>query len=689
MNDLHSVQVARIKEKFLNGHEEKTRMQFILKLKSNIMKKNAIQFLILFFFVPLWCKANEYALNSPDQKISVVVRMGEYLSWEITKEGETILSDSRIAMEFSDGRKKPVVRRVSRAQNQEIITAVVPFKNRFVDNHYNELTLHFQQRYDVVFRAYNCGVAYRFMTNFSGSETEVISETIEFNFEYNHTLYWPIESSPTFQSHYENFYQILPVSNLGEDQYGSLPFLLQTPRGTNILITEADLWDYPNFFLFGTGTNTLKGAFPKAIRRSRFLGDRKEIITENAPYLAKTNGTRAYPWRVVAVASQDKDLLENELVYKLSSPNVLDNTKWIRPGKVAWDWWNANNIFGVDFESGINTDTYKYYIDFASAYNLEYIILDEGWSVSTMDLTHSVSEIDIEDLFDYAESKNVGIVLWVLWNALEKDIPGTLDRFAQWGAKGIKVDFMVRADQDMVNYYEEVSREAASRQLLVNFHGSYKPTGLHRKYPNVLTFEGVKGLENHKWSDEITPTHNMIIPFTRMVAGPVDYTPGAMINATAENFCIRYTQPMSQGTRAHQAAMYVMYESPMQMLADNPSNYLQEPYYTGFISRIPTVWEQTIAIDAKVGHYALIARNNEDKWYVGAMTNEKQRQLSFKADFLSEGQKYIMEYVADGPNAHKHASDHVMGTQIISPGETITVNMSKGGGWVAIISPLK
>lgn len=654
------------------------------------MQHRAITILLPMIFLAFFSRAADFEVTSPDRQITVRIYLGEQLSWSVYRGQECLLAPSRLGMELSNDRRpgvNPQVRSTSTRLVDQVVAPVVPVKNSEIRDHYNELIISFRGDYDVVFRAYDHGAAYRFVTRMPGQRMEVTSETIEFNFESNHRLFWPEESSPTFQSHYENYYRDISLNALREDQYGALPFLVETGRGASILLTEADLYDYPNFFLSGTGSNRLTGVFPKVILESVMRRDRQEVITREADYIASTSTRRDFPWRVVIVAGEHKELLENELVFQLSTPNALDETSWIRPGKVAWDWWNANNIYGVDFRAGINTETYKYYIDFAAEYGLEYIILDEGWSVTTLDLSEPVEGLDLKELFRYAEEKQVGIILWVLWNAIDKDLERILDRFAGWGAKGIKVDFMVRADQDMVNYYERVAEAAAERKLLVNFHGSYKPVGLNRKYPNVLSYEGVRGLENHKWSDEITPGHNVTLPFIRMVAGPMDYTPGAMVNATRDNFCIRYTQPMSQGTRAHQAAMYALYESPMQMLADNPSNYLMEPEFTRFISRIPVVWDRTIGLDSRIGEYAAVARKKGDQWVIGAMTNWTPREMEIPTDFLAPG-TYSLEFVQDGPNADRHASDHQIGSITITQGDSIPLKMAPGGGWLGIIKPM-
>jgi alpha-glucosidase len=384
------------------------------------------------------------------------------------------------------------------------------------------------------------------------------------------------------------------------------------------------------------------------------------------------------------ISENDAELVQSELIYKLGPAQKIENTDWIRPGKVAWDWWNANNIYGVDFEAGVNTQTYKYYIDFASKYGLEYIILDEGWYVLG-DVLKLEKDIDIQELVDYGKEKNVEIILWVVWKTLDDKLEEALDQFQTWGVKGIKIDFMQRDDQWMVNFYEKIARECAERQLLVDYHGAYKPSGLDRAYPNVITYEGVKGLENAKWSEMPDPEHNVTLPFTRMVAGAMDFTPGAMINANKKNFSIVFTEPMSPGTRCHQLAMYVVFESPLQMLADNPSNYYREPECMEFLSVVPSVWDDTKVLKAKVSDYIAVARRSGDTWYVGAMTDWDARNLDLKLDFLEDG-NYTMKVWKDGMNADKHASDFAQSERSVSSNSSIQVKMAPGGGWAAIIT---
>jgi alpha-glucosidase len=536
-----------------------------------------------------------------------------------------------------------------------------------------------------VFRAYNEGIAYRFETSFSGP-LRIIDETSEFNFAANYQTIFPEEFS--FVSHFEQEYKWLALDSLASGRFCYLPAVIVADHGVRLAITETDLYDYPAMFLAGTKPNGLKGIYPPVVLETvpGQNADRNEIITRKADYIAETTGSRTFPWRIMMVARHDMELIENQMPYLLARPQKIDHTDWIKPGKVAWDWWNALNIYGVDFRAGINTQTYKYYIDFASYYGLSYVILDEGWSPTT-DILHPVPSIDLEEIIRYGREKNVGVILWVLWKPLDRDMENILEQYASWGVKGVKVDFMQRADQYMVNYYERVARFAAQNNLLVDFHGAFKPAGLERAYPNVMSYEGLRGLEHCKWSERITPDHDLILPFTRMLAGPMDYTPGAMINTGRDNFRIVFTEPMSQGTRCHQAAMYVIYESPLQMLADNPSNYLREPEYTSFISRIPVTWDELRTIDGKIGDYLVLARRHGSDWYLAAMTDWDPRTFTINLSFLGEG-SYMLEALEDGINADRHAGDYRIRREEVTKSSSLMLSLAGGGGWVGRISKM-
>ncbi|MBN2011671.1 glycoside hydrolase family 97 catalytic domain-containing protein [candidate division KSB1 bacterium] len=445
----------------------------------------------------------------------------------------------------------------------------------------------------------------------------IASKQVTFNFAAEDTIYFPEEES--MMSHNERLYQKSLLSELKPGIFCSLPMLVTTAEGVHVLVTEADLVDYAGLWLQVNEQNTLFGIQLHVALAETPLNDRDITVTERADYIAKTSSSRTFPWRVMAITDNAGDLITNQMVCLLSTPLQLDDTAWIKPGKVAWDWWNALNVYGVDFKSGVNNETYKYYIDFASKYGIEYIILDEGW-YTLGDLFAINPDIDMEAILAHGREKNVGIILWVIWKTLDNQLQPALDQFEKWGVKGIKVDFMQRDDQAVVNYYWKIAGEAAKRKLLVDFHGCYKPAGLRRAYPNVIAREGVRGLEHCKWSPLFIPGHNVTLPFIRMVRGPMDYTPGGMINAQKDNFRPIFNRPMTFGTRCHQLAMYAMFEIPLQMLADNPSNYLKEPECMEYLSNVPTVWDETRPPFAKVGEYVVVARRNHDDWYIGAMT---------------------------------------------------------------------
>ena len=638
--------------------------------------------------------AKKYIVHSPDNKIKVSITADKQLIWSIDYNGERILTPSAIQMNIEGLKIQPGINpvvinaKVDKINAEQI--AVVPVKQKTIRDQYTQLTLICKGDYNIIFRVYNNGAAYRFETVLKQSPIIVNSETVELNLIDGCKAYWPREKNQEYITHCEAIFDELKLESLTKEMKGYLPIYLSTPKGTKIVIMESDLSDYPNLFLTGNRNNTLSGEFPPVVLKSALKEgtDRDEVLLEKASYIAETEGTRAFPWRVLMINEDDKAVIENNLVYQLASPSVTQDTEWIKPGKISWDWWSTLNVYGVDFKAGVNTDTYKYFIDFASKYGIEYILLDEGWSAGTWNIKEPIPGLDIPELVRYGKERNVGLVLWTLWNPLDKELDEILDVYEKWGIKGIKVDFMQRSDQYMVNFYERVGKAAMERKLLVDFHGSFKPSGLQKKYPNVMTFEGVLGLEHDKDSRDINPVHDLILPFTRMVAGPMDYTPGAVNNATAEDFYINFVHPISLGTRAHQAALYVVYESPLQMLADSPSNYYKAPEFASFISRIPTIWEDTKAITAKIGEQLVIARKNGKNWYLAGLTDWNARNIEVKLDFL-EASKYKMEIFKDGVNADVYASDFKTEEVMVSKDELINITMAKGGGWAAILTPVE
>ena len=643
---------------------------------------------IIFLFsscsAPEVTETESYTVASPDGKIRVEVNIGDKIMFSVFHDQNMILTGSPISLTLKEEENpgvNPELDGVERETVDRIINPVIPHKNKIVKDHYNVLVLKFKNWYNIEFRAYDDGIAYRFITSYSG-KIIVKSEEALYKFNGNYKIYFPEEES--FFSHNEREYIDTNLGDLTAENLASLPLLVVTENGTNIVLTESALEDYPGMWVRGESGNALKGVFPGYPVDENQDSDRDVPVTKRADYLAETEGSRNFPWRTMIITDEAGKLIESDMVFRLANPNRINDPSWIMPGKVAWDWWNDLNVYDVDFKSGVNTETYKYFIDFAAANGIEYIILDEGW-YKLGDLLDINPDINMTELSGYAEEKGVGLILWVVWKTLDDQLDEALDQFEKWGIKGIKVDFMQRDDQWMVNYYYRIAREAAERHLLVDFHGAYKPAGLRRTYPNVITREGLRGLEWCKWSDVVGPEHDVTIPFIRMVAGPMDYTPGAMDNASKANFNSRFSRPMSQGTRVHQMAMYVVYESPLQMMADNPSIYMNNQECTNFITKVPVIWDESYVLHASVGDYVVIARKKDNIWYVGGLTDWTARELSLDISFLGEGE-FSIEVFKDGINAERNATDYIYEKFKVNSADAININMAPGGGWVARIS---
>ncbi len=633
--------------------------------------------------------AKIYSVLSPDKKIEFKLTAGPDLSFAVHYDGRPLVAPSSISMAI-DATGPRVLGRGVKVKSEkrrfvdEVLTPVVRQKAAAIPDRFNELTLRFADDYGLVVRVYDDGAAYRFETSLSVPVT-VVSEQAEFAFSEKAMAWFPEEE--TFQTHSERKFPYLPLSEIGEKRFASCPVVVAVPEGPKVAVTEADLEDYAGMYLSGAAGSPgkLVGRFPAYPLKVEAKNDRNVPVSERAPFLVQTSGRRSYPWRVLLIAARDGDLIESPLVYRLAKPSKGDFS-WVKPGKVAWDWWNALNLTGVDFRAGVNTETYKHFIDFAAENRIEYVILDEGW-YKLGDLLSVVPAVNVPDIVAYGKAKGVGIILWAVWKTLDDQFEKAMTQFSAWGIAGLKVDFMQRDDAWMVNYYYRVAAEAARRHFLVDFHGAYKPTGLYRTFPNVLTSEGVMGLEHDKWSRDITPEHDVTLPFTRMAAGPMDYTPGAMVNGGLRNFQIIFNQPMSQGTRCHQLAMYVIYESPLQMLADTPSNYRREPACLEFLSRVPSVWDETRVLEARIGDYVLAARRNGIEWYVGALSDEQARELVLDLSFLGEGAFEMMLY-RDGPNADRNGNDFQRVKQTVTKSDRIVLKLSPGGGAAAVLRPL-
>ncbi len=624
--------------------------------------------------------AENYTVNSPDSRITVNVETGTNTTYSVTFNGKVILNPSPISMTFDNGTvigRNMEVKKVERFTQNQVLKPIVRQKSEQIIDHYNEMVLD-ADRYKLYFRVYNDGLAYRFHTDFPNS-LKVLNEEVTYCFPEDYNTLFPEERS--MLSAQQPLFKPMKLSEIGTDRFCSTPILIKVDENARIFISESDLESYPGMFLRKQGKNELAGKFAAVSLEDYKTDDRQIFPTKRADYIARVNGTRNYPWRAMIVAENDANLITNQLIYKLA-PEAEGDYSWVRPGKIAWDWYNALILTGVDFKCGINNDTYKYYIDFASKYGIEYVVIDDGWS-EAWDVTKTIPEINMEELVAYGKKKNVDLILWVSWAPFREKIDEAFDKFSQWGIKGIKMDFMNRDDQEMVDFYYEVAKKAAAHKMLVDFHGAYKPTGWLRTFPNVLTSEGVAGLENHKWGSFVTPKHNVTLPFTRMVAGPMDYTPGAMINFHEKDHKIWFNLPASVGTRCHQLGMYVVYESPLQMLADSPSNYYREPVCMEFLSQVPVVWDETRVLKASVGEYVVVARRHGDTWYIGGMVGEKGQKFEIGLDFI-KGNK-TLTYWEDGVNVDMNANDVARRTRKVKQGDKITITMYDGGGYAAII----
>ena len=651
--------------------------------------KALIPLSLLLLVVAVFCEIaaaqSSYELRSPDGRIEIRIRTAEDIRYDVILKGRPVLENSTLSLDVEHKKlgAQPKVMVAKPSSYDQVVEPVVRQKFAKIRDRYNELKLNMEGGYAVVFRAYNEGAAYRFETSMPQEKVKIYSEEASFNFPSNFVVYYPLEES--FFSHNERKYLPQHLSEIAPASLATLPAVVDVGEGAKVAIAESDLESYPGLWLKGTGGNGLAAIFPPYPLKESLTGDRDYKVVESADYIAITGGARTFPWRVIGIADRDADLLTNQIVYLLEKPSQVQDTSWIKPGKVAWDWWNANNVYGVDFKAGINTATYKYYIDFAAKYGLPYIILDEGW-YKLGNVLEVVPEINMEELTAYSRQKNVGIILWVVWKTLDDQLVPALDQFQKWGVKGIKVDFMQRSDQILIDYYHRVSRECAKRKMLVDFHGDQKPATMTRTWPNLISTEGVRGMEWSKWSAETEPKHNVTLPFTRMFLGPMDYTPGAMRNATKATFAPIHNQPMALGTRCQQLAMYVVFESPLQMLSDSPSNYLREPEIMQFLAAVPTEWDETKALDGRISDYVVVARRNGRDWYVGAMTDWTPRNLEVDLSFLPEGD-FTMEAYQDGVNADRNASDYKKITMQVNRATKVKLPLASGGGWAARIHP--
>jgi Glycoside hydrolase 97. len=639
-------------------------------------------------------KTKEFDIKSEDGNISLHVSASKKLVWSVKLKDKQIIAPSAISLQLGNGDVLGDDAKIGSSNIEKINTVLTAsnYKKAKISDVYNQLTLNCKNDFGIKFRVYNDGVAYRFFTKKKG-EIVITNEEVNFNFDKDYKAFipymWDYREGKIFNSSFEALYKETSISKFATDSLAFLPLLVDEGDNNKVVILEADLEDYPGMYL--NMNNTHKGfmgvyaPYPLETKMGGY-NNMNIIPTKRANYIAKTSGTRNFPWRAVVISQNDKDLLNNDMVQKLAAPSRVTDTSWIRPGQAAWDWWNNWNVTHVDFKAGINTPTYKYYIDFAAANKIGYIILDEGWSIEG-DLSKVSPAIDLKEIVDYGKQKNVGVILWATWSNIARQMDEIFPLYSKMGVKGFKIDFFDRDDQVVVASTYAIAKKAAEYHLLVDYHGIYKPTGIQRTYPNVVGFEGVKGMENYKWATEDQPRYTVSIPFIRMMAGPMDYTPGAMRNSIKANYHPVSTAPMSMGTRCNQLSMYIIYEAPFQMLADNPTAYMKEQECTDFITSVPTTTDETVALDGKVGEFASLARKKGDTWFVGAMTNWDARNMIIDLSFLSKG-NYQAVIFRDGINADRDATDYKKETIKVTSSDKLKIQLAPGGGWAARIEKI-
>ncbi len=647
---------------------------------------------LLFSNINGWAQ-KEYKLTSPDGKLNVTIQIGDRITYSLTHESTKILAASPVSMTLESSEvlgKNP--KGIKAKQSRVNRTVSSPFyKKSKVTENYNELILTFNGNYGLIFRAYDDGMAYRFTTSRKANLT-ITAEEFTLNFPKDYTTFAPYatpEGSFETQMYtsFEGPYTHKPVSELDPKKLIYLPMLVELDEGKKLCITEADLYGFPGAWLNGKGSQSLQVVHANYPKKSEPRGS-SYFVLERENYIAKTAGTRVFPWRLLIVAANDAGLISSDMVYSIAEPCRIPDPSWIKPGKVIWDWWHSTALTGVDFRSGMNTETFKFYVDFAAKYGLEYVLVDAGWAINPDNILAGVRQgMDIAELVRYANSKKVGILLWMSYRAFHHDMDNVSRHFASLGVKGFKIDFQDRDDQEIEDYIYNAAEICAKYKLLIDFHGIHKPTGLQRTWPNVINYEGVLGLEWVKFGDQQTldmVTNDVTIPFTRMVAGPFDYTPGAMRNATKQNFRVVNSEPMSQGTRCRQLAAYIVFDMPLAMISDRPSNYEKEQECINFMAKIPTVWEETVPLENKVSEYVSIARKTGNEWYIGGMTNWTERELTLDLSFLGEG-NYKAELFTDGINANRIASDYKKEVITVPANRKLIIKMAPGGGFAARI----
>lgn len=624
------------------------------------------------------------SVTSPDGQVRLNVSLSDKVYYDVESHGETLVKNGHLGMTLDKANlgANPVLKGKKVKTVNETVTPIFSLKSANIDNHYTSLLMNMKGGYAIEWRVYDDGLAYRFVTSIKG-DVKVLSE--DFCIQLTQDTRLVLQQPGGFKTSCEEEYtNVQSAAWKAEDRMSELPLVIAGAK-QKVFVSEFDLFDYPGMFMKGNADNSLSAVHPKVPVEFGDGGDRSVKILKEADYIAETNGTRSFPWRFMHITQDDKQMAVNTMPMRLAPASVIDDPSWIKVGKTTWEWWNGSIPYGpdVNFVSGLNLDTYKYFVDFAAANGLQYILMDEGWAKSTRDPFTPNPDIDLHELIRYAKSKNVGVILWLTWLTAEKH-PTMFETFEKWGVAGVKIDFMDRQDQWMVRFYERIAKAAAEHHIFVDFHGAYHPSGLEYKYPNVLTFEGVRGME---YMGGCTPRNSAFYPAIRNAAGPMDYTPGAMLSMQPECYSSRRPNSASIGTRAYQLALYVVFESNLQMMSDNPTLYNMYPDCRDYIAGCPVNWDETRVLAAEFGQYTVVARRKGSKWYIGGITNETARDITVKLDFLTEGKSYRTTSFTDAVNSAKQAMDYRKKEGQTKKGDALSIHMVRNGGFAAVLEP--
>ncbi len=651
------------------------------------MKKICLLTLFIGINAYAW-STDTLSVYSPSGKICVKVWMNQNLKYRVYENGTSIILPSGIDLILKNNNSFSFDNAITSHVEKKVfntITSPIPEKRKLIEDNYNLLSIEFKQPYTLEFKVFNDGVAYRLLTHFKDSIT-ITNEIAEFQFPDNPSVYFPgihkRDDADIFHTSFEEQFPLREMNKIGINEVAYNPVLVSPVLGPKIGITESDLEDYPGMFLSGTGSPVLKGIFAAyPLEEKMTEGDYPQsLVTKRAEYIAKTKGTRSFPWRILIIADEDRQLPSNDIVYRLSSPSRIGDASWVNPGKGTDEWTINVNLFNVPFRSGINTASYKYYIDFAKRFGFDRIMMDAGWS-DNMDLFKINPNINMDTLTAYAKEKGIKISMWTLAHTLERQLDSALDRFNKWGVDFIMTDFIDRDDQKTVSFYYRIAKACAEHHIMIMFHGAYPPKGFNRTYPNNVTREGVLGSENNIGSDNASPKHDVTMPYTRMIAGSFDYEPLVFNNATKKGFRTIEGMVMTQGTRSHQLAMFLVFDNPMQIFGGNPSQAWLEPKFTELMGSLPTTWDETKIIDGKVGEYIITARQKNANWYIGGMTDWEARDINLKFDFLGEGE-YKATICKDGINADRYASDYILIDTLVKKDKEVKIHLAPGGGFL-------